>query len=211
MSTGPDPAEARRRYDEMAESYDRQLAIGGRYLEGIRARAVSRLGLSEGATVLDLGCGTGASFRRLARAVGPTGRVVGVDQSAGMLDVARRRIAEASWPNVELIEAPLQDAQLPSCDAALFFFTHDLLRTPEALDNVVDAVRAGGTVATAGMQRPSIWMGPLTAAAWVAMRRYVTTREGLSRPWDLLMQRLADVAVERRGLGAVYVASGRVP
>ena len=77
-------------------------------------------------------------------------------------------------------------------------------------DNVVGAVRAGGVVVTAGMQRPPIWMGPPAAVAWLVMRRYVTTTDGLWRPWDLLVDRVADVAVERRGLGAVYIISGRV-
>lgn len=213
--TGPDPAESKRRYDRMASGYDRQLGLQtsrlGRYQEGIRKRAVAALQLAPGQTVLDVGCGTGASFARLCGAVGPDGRVVGVDQSSGMLEQARRRIAQQGWTNIEVVEAAVQDATLPEADAAVFFFTHDLMRTPAALDNVISAVRPGGRVVTAGMKRPSPWLRPLTLAAWLVMRRYVTTDEGLARPWDLLGDRLEDVTSDEQFLGAIYVVGGRRP
>ena len=67
-------------------------------------------------TVADLGCGTGAFTAELARS---GARVVGVDQSAAMLKLARRAIREL--PNVELHQASLERLPLPdrSCDAAL--------------------------------------------------------------------------------------------
>src|SRR5512143_715402 len=42
-----------------------------------------------GASILDVGCGTGAAARTAAKAVGRSGRVVGLDSNAGMLQVAR--------------------------------------------------------------------------------------------------------------------------
>ena len=159
--------------------------------------------------MIDVGCGTGAS--RLVAAVGPDGRVVGVDQSRGMLGVAARRIADAGWTNVELVAAPAEEADLPDADAALFFFTHDLLRTPAALDNVTAAVRPGGRVVAAGTQRPSSRLARLVVPTRLVMRRYVTTHGGLARPWDLLAQRLDEVASELRLLGAIYVVAGRRP
>jgi SAM-dependent methyltransferase len=55
------------------------------------ARAVAEAGLRPGDVVLDAGCGTGRALPHLRAAVGPTGRVLGLDVTADMLDVARGR------------------------------------------------------------------------------------------------------------------------
>jgi demethylmenaquinone methyltransferase/2-methoxy-6-polyprenyl-1,4-benzoquinol methylase len=213
MGNGPNRAEARQRYDRIAAAYDQdagqQSGRFARITEAARKRAVAALALQPGQTVLDVGCGTGASFARLVTAVGPRGRVVGVDQSPAMLAVAAKQVETAGWRNVELVEAPVEEARLPTSDAALFFFTHDLLRTPAALDNVLRTVRPGGRVAAAGLQRPTSWLGRLLVPVRRAMRRYVTTHEGLHRPWDLLAARLDDVSGEALLLGAIYVTAGR--
>jgi SAM-dependent methyltransferase len=49
-----------------------------------------------GSTVIDVGCGCGATTIELARAVGPSGRVVGLDISEPMLALARERLGEFS-------------------------------------------------------------------------------------------------------------------
>jgi ubiquinone/menaquinone biosynthesis C-methylase UbiE len=211
----PHRTEARQRYDRLAAGYDCQLGLRSgriaRTLEALRKRAVAALRLEPGQTVIDVGCGTGDSFARLVTAVGARGHVIGVDQSAGMLAVAARRVAEAGHPNVALIEAPVEEAELPKADAALCFFTHDLLRTPAALDRVAAAVRPGGRIAAAGMRRPPRRLARIALPARLVMRRYVTTLDGLDRPWDLLAERLGRVASEFRLFGALYVVSGVVP
>src|SRR5437016_2394526 len=102
--TGPNTEQARLRYDRYAPTYDRQLRQLRRIQEGIRARAIRQLELTKGNIVLDVGCGTGASFAALVEAVGPDGRIIGIDQSTGMLGEARRRIERDRWANVEVIE-----------------------------------------------------------------------------------------------------------
>lgn len=57
-----------------------------------------------GATVLDLGCGSGTDTLIAARRVGPTGKVLGVDFSTAMLDRARQAVSESSVQNVEIRE-----------------------------------------------------------------------------------------------------------
>jgi ubiquinone/menaquinone biosynthesis C-methylase UbiE len=212
MAHGPDPREARNRYDEMSPEYDhhlgQQLSRIGRYLEGIRKSALSELQVRPGQTVIDVGCGTGASFARLVKTVGRDGRVIGVDQSPGMLAVAARRTEQEGWTNVELIEAPVQEARLPKADAALLFFTHDLLRTPAALDNVVSSVCPGGRIVAAGMKRPSMWLAPIALAVQLIMSRYVTTDEGQAKPWDLLADRLENLSSKIHLLGAIYIVAG---
>jgi SAM-dependent methyltransferase len=57
----------------------------------VKRHALALLDLREGAHLLDVGCGTGDDVRSLARIVGTTGRVVGVDASATMITEARKR------------------------------------------------------------------------------------------------------------------------
>ena len=73
--------------------------------------------LPAGATVLDLGCGSGTDTLIAARRVGPTGKVVGVDFSASMLSRARRAVAESGVTNVELRESDAE--RLPAADGEI--------------------------------------------------------------------------------------------
>ena len=78
----------RRRYSYLASIYPLFNVLFWLPLN-IRAKAVKRLGLKPGDKVLEVGCGTGRSLRRLVEAVGPTGEVFGVDCCAAMLAKAR--------------------------------------------------------------------------------------------------------------------------
>jgi ubiquinone/menaquinone biosynthesis C-methylase UbiE len=62
------------------------------------ADLVARAGLRRGERVLDLACGTGLVARLAAPAIGPTGRVTGLDLNPGMLAVARRLPAPSGAP-----------------------------------------------------------------------------------------------------------------
>jgi len=66
---------------------------------GLRPRAYGRLarfsGARPGDRVLDVGCGTGYLTRRMAKAVGPAGTVLGVDPSAEVIGYARSKTREA--------------------------------------------------------------------------------------------------------------------
>jgi len=68
-------------YGRMADTYDLATA----WLEPYRHRAVSELRLQPGDVVLDIGCGTGMSFRPIREAIGAEGRLVGIDPSPEML------------------------------------------------------------------------------------------------------------------------------
>jgi L-amino acid N-acyltransferase YncA/2-polyprenyl-3-methyl-5-hydroxy-6-metoxy-1,4-benzoquinol methylase len=67
--------------------------------------------LRPGETVLDLGSGAGLDLLLSARRVGPTGRVIGLDMTPEMVELARRTTAEAG--NVEVRLGPIEDIPLP--------------------------------------------------------------------------------------------------
>jgi SAM-dependent methyltransferase len=69
-----------------------------------------------GESVVDVGCGCGASTLDVARAVGPAGRVAAYDISGPMLDEGRRRAAQAGLSKIEWLEADPSTAALPGYD-----------------------------------------------------------------------------------------------
>ncbi|WP_412063601.1 class I SAM-dependent methyltransferase [Rubrivirga sp. IMCC45206] len=103
-------------YDLFSLVYDR--ALEDLYAP-FRPAAVEPLRLSDGAHVLDLPCGTGQCLDLLAAAVGPTGAVLGVDASRGMLRQARRRIERAGWDTVALRRARAADVDADLLAGAL--------------------------------------------------------------------------------------------
>lgn len=207
MEDTPDRAEAIAKYRALAVDYDQRTAR----LDRFRRIAIQRLLLKPGDTVIDVACGTGANFPRLARYVGPRGRIVGIDVSAEMLAAAGRRVESQGWPEVELVRSPVQEATVDvRADAALFSFTHDVLRSPAAVDRVVKSLRPGARVAATGSKWAPRWAVPVNLVVRRVARPYVTTFEGFDQPWSCLEARAGTLQVESLVLGAVYVAYGTV-
>src|SRR5207302_1136800 len=77
-----------------------------------------------------------------------------------MLSQARERVAANGWRNVTLIESAIEDAAIPEVADAAVVLTHDVMRSPEALGNVLAHVRPGGRIATAGGKRAPTWALP---------------------------------------------------
>lgn len=98
-----------------------------------------------GSTAIDVGCGCGATTIELARAIGPSGRVVGLDISAPMLAVTRERLRE--FPNAscrlgDAAELPLSDlgAELIISRFGVMFFGDPVA----AFANLRTGLRPGG-------------------------------------------------------------------
>jgi demethylmenaquinone methyltransferase/2-methoxy-6-polyprenyl-1,4-benzoquinol methylase len=206
---GPDPHRALEKYRRLAPTYDRRApGLERLVLQRSRRRAIERLGPIAAKTVIDVGCGTGLTFPLLVEAVGSEGRVIGIELSPDMLAVARQRVLTNGWTNVELVESPVEEASLSEpADAAVFHFTHDILQSRAALENVVSLLRPGGRVAAASA-RQAPWVP--SAIARAVARPYVTTFEGLDRPWRILSELVPELRVESMYRGCVFVASGAI-
>jgi SAM-dependent methyltransferase len=207
---GPDRTLSQERYGAHAASYDRDTAPGLVY----RNLTVAQLALRSGEVVVEVGCGTGLNFEGLQARVGPAGRIIGVELSGGMLAQARSRVQENGWRNVTLIEASAEEAELPeAADAALFCATHDVMRSPEALANILSQVANGAQVVAGGprlLPRGIPWSSIVNAWTRRVHGPYVTTWEGFDQPWSHLERLIEDLEVEPVLFGAGYIAHGRV-
>ena len=103
--------------------------------------------IEPGSVVVDLGCGAGTDLLIAAQMTGPTGRVIGVDMTATMLERARQSATEMGLRNVELHESlvealPLDDA---SVDVVISNGVIDLVPDKDAVFDEIDRVlRPGG-------------------------------------------------------------------
>jgi ubiquinone/menaquinone biosynthesis C-methylase UbiE len=123
--------EARETYDRLSRYFD---LVEAPFERRFRQAGLRLLGARAGERVLEIGFGTGQALVDLARSVGPSGMVAGVDLSPGMRKVAMRRLRAAGLER--RVDPTLADAAaLPfdasSFDALFMSFTLELFDTPE--------------------------------------------------------------------------------
>jgi ubiquinone/menaquinone biosynthesis C-methylase UbiE len=139
------------RYKHAATIYDKAFPIfslgAGPRIHDIVIRTIS---LEPGATVVDVGCGTGLLIPRLRDLVGPEGKVIGIDMTEPMLDRARQRVAAAGWSNVELHCADMEDFDLgAAADGAVFSLSLSTAEPAEVFHRIIRYLRPGASVVIA--------------------------------------------------------------
>ncbi|WP_051882359.1 MULTISPECIES: class I SAM-dependent methyltransferase [Parvularcula] len=203
-----DAGQVQHLYDRRAGHYD-ALTLAFRALGFGRhqSRLVAELGLSEGATVVDLCCGTGVNLEELSSAVGSRGAVIGVDLSEGMLSEARERVRAAGLANVQLVQADVRDYQLPD-EAAAVLSTFGLEMVPaydEVIEGLAERLPVGGRVGLLGLKHPEGWPDWLVEAGVVATKPFGVSRDYEDfRPWTAADQHFDRRSFREHLLGAAY-------
>ncbi len=113
-----------------------------------REAAIARLAPTPGSRVIDLGCGFGDTSQHLARLVGPSGSVVGVDAAPRFIEEATREATEAGAKNLRFFTADVQTADLGGpYDYAFSRFGMMFFASPvQALRNVAKSLVSGGKI-----------------------------------------------------------------
>jgi S-adenosylmethionine-diacylgycerolhomoserine-N-methlytransferase len=107
----------------------------------------------EGGTWLDMGGGTGANLEYFGRQEpGPLaglGKIYVLDLSHSLLEMAKRRITQKGWTNVETVEADATTFQPPGGPVDVVTFSYSLTMIPDwfaALENALTILKPGGTI-----------------------------------------------------------------
>ncbi len=198
-------------YARRAAIYDYELMP----VAPLRREAIETLRLRPGQTVLDIGAGTGLSLPGLCRALGRAGRIVAVEPCESMMRQARQRArVERLDTPIDFLPCTAEDAPYHSAlgerkaDAALFFFTHDVLQSPLAIERALGALKPGAPIVAAGLAWAPPWMPVSNLFVLGAAMHSVIHMDGLDCPWRLLEARMKDAEVERRWLASAYLLTG---
>ena len=169
MAADPDPAA---NADQIAywnaaagETWVAQQDRLDRQLQPLGQTAMAALDPAADERLIDVGCGCGQTSLELAGAVGPDGAVLGVDISAPMLEVARRRATEAGLSNVRFLEADAQTRAFARGGADAVFSRFGVMffgDPPAAFANLHQALRPGGRLAF-------VCWRPLAMNAWMQL------------------------------------------
>ncbi len=180
-------------FDAIADKYDmvnRVLSLG--LDQSWRRRAVRSLELGEGTgrAVLDLATGTADLALLIARLV-PGANVIGVDPSSGMLNVGRKKVAEAELgARIDLREGDAESLDLPDASVSAITMAFGIRNVPDrakALREMARVTKPGGRIAILelagaapradGRARP-----PLRARHRAAHRRRPLRQTGVPLP-----------------------------
>jgi len=165
-------------FDETAGDYDRVegwLSLGsGRWY---RRQALARAGIRAGMTVADVACGTGLVSREALALVGPTGVVIGLDPSEGMLE--RAAAALGGFANFMARPSRAESLELDDQSVDAVTFGYALRHVDDiglALSEFRRVLRPGGTVCMLEITQPTHRAGKFLLKAYMRILAGVVCR-----------------------------------
>ena len=165
--------------------------------------------------MVDVACGTGLNFPLIEEAIGPGGRIVGVDLTDAMLARASDRVAANGWSNVGLVQADAADFGFPAeVDAILS--TYALTQVPDCgvvIAHGAAALAEGGRWVVLDLKIPDRTPHWLSKLGTVVVGTSASLEEWIMRrPWetirDTMEEELADHSWTELCLGTAFLAVG---
>jgi ubiquinone/menaquinone biosynthesis C-methylase UbiE len=198
-----------RRYDRLASFillFDRVLFLP----RDSRRKAVDRLGLRPGDKVLDVGCGTGRSLDYLQRAVGPAGRVYGIDISPGMLHKAQESCDANGWDNVELMRCDAAAFAAPTqLNGVLFSLSYNTMPDHRAvLRRAWDQLLPGGRLVIMDAKVPPGASGKFVLPFSLWLMKHTMLGNPLIHPWEELARLTEHCDMSQRRFNSYYICCG---
>ncbi len=205
-------------YRKKAKHYDitsRFYPVPGYPQRSQRLRAIQALDLGPGDSVVDIACGTGLNFALIEEAIGPAGRIVGVDLTDAMLAQAQARIETNGWSNISLVQADAADFNFPTeVDAILS--TYALSQVPECAEVIARgaaALSGGGRWVVLDLKVPTNTPRWLAHVGTAVVRPFASIDEWiLRRPWEAIRtamrEELADLFWIELFFGTAFLAAG---
>ncbi len=196
-----------KRYDSSVRLYN----LLGFRTERYRQLAVDALALSPGDTVVEIGCGTGANLALIQDKIGPTGTLIGVDLTDAMLTMARRRVREQGWDNVELVQSDATSFEFPKGIRGVLS-TLALTHCPDydvVIERGAKALAPGGRWVVLDLKLPTGWPQWMREVGLAVMRPFgVTLGAARRHPWESIERHLPHTRVSELYFGLAYLAVG---
>jgi ubiquinone/menaquinone biosynthesis C-methylase UbiE len=201
-------------YQSGAKHYDFTtilFRLFGLRMKAYRLLAIKKLSLQRGNCVIELGCGTGLNFPFLMEQIGAEGRLIGIDLTPGMLDIARMRVERSGWKNVELIQSDIASYDFP--DRVNGVLATGLFGYIPEYDCVIKAVTQsllpGGHLAILDGKQPENLPSLLFKIVLILGDSFGYNPEYFNvRPWESVERYLIDTSFETRYGGMIYILSG---
>lgn len=183
----------------------------GLRMKTYRSIAIKNLSLQRGDSVIELGCGTGLNFPLLMERIGPEGRIIGVDLTQGMLDIARMRVRQYGWQNVELIQSDIAAYNFPEgvngvLAAGLFGYIPEYDRVIKAASQ---SLAPGGRISIVDGKQPENLPSWLFSIVLKLGEPFGYIPEYFNvRPWESVERYYKETTFETRYGGMIYISSG---
>ncbi len=182
-----------------------------------KKKAFDESSLKIGDLVLVFCCGTGLDFPHILSKIGKEGKIIGVDFSAEMLEIAKEKIIKNNWKNIELVEADITKFKNRfefKFDAGVCTLGMSIIPDYKtAYYRLVANIKKGGEIIIGDMQLASGRLARLNPFTIFLSKKFGGTYEGHSNSLELyamMKKELTDVKKREFFFKAYYFSIGKI-